>query len=81
MLRCFMFSSQFQAACLVKNATTGEELQNEECSCGDETVACDVGPIAHYGMEMTFCNKLDDQEADQLYILVGFLLLNGFSIL
>ncbi|KAK2141165.1 hypothetical protein LSH36_1150g00020 [Paralvinella palmiformis] len=63
------FPRLFQAACLVKNATSGEVLQNEECSCGDQTVACDVGPIAHYGMEMTFCNKLDDQSDDQLYIL------------
>ena len=59
-----------QAACLVTDVNTGNKLRNTSCVCGDETVACDVGPVTFGNVELTFCNTLDDQTEDDLYVMV-----------
>ena len=56
---------------MMKNSTSGEVFHDDECKCGEQTVACDVGPVNHFGIEMTFCNKLDEQTDNQLDIMVG----------
>ena len=59
-----------QAACLVKDVNTGNEIVNNECSCGDSTVDCDVGPVTFGNVELTFCNKMENQTVEDLYIMV-----------
>jgi len=61
---------QFHVACHVKNLTTGEISKNDVCRCGDKTVACDLGPVNVRDIQLTFCNKLTDQNLDELFILV-----------
>ncbi|KAK2142696.1 hypothetical protein LSH36_922g00017 [Paralvinella palmiformis] len=60
---------QFHVACHVKNLTTGEISKNDVCRCGDKTVACDLGPVNVRDIQLTFCNKLTDQNLDELFIL------------
>ncbi|KAK2142695.1 hypothetical protein LSH36_922g00015 [Paralvinella palmiformis] len=59
-----------QAACLVKNVGTGQKIVNKGCRCGNAAaVGCNVGPILVGDIELTFCNKLDEQNEDSLLVL------------
>jgi len=55
----------------VKNVGTGQKIVNKGCRCGNAAaVGCNVGPILVGDIELTFCNKLDEQNEDSLLVLV-----------